>query len=147
MASRLAYAAAIICAAWIFVSPGAADDLDTTTLQVRLTGTVKTPNGGIAFCVDPATGQPLLIKVGEKFSGWELRSIHDGNATFVNEASAAQATIRISSPADGRALAAPPSAPTGSTLSSVTQPPPVAPPGRWVDGDGQMISPPVERRR
>jgi hypothetical protein len=146
MASRLAYTAAIICAAWIFVSPGAADDLDTTTLQLRLTGTVKTPNGGIAFCIDPATGQPLSIKVGEKFSGWELRSIHDGAATFVNEVSA-QATIRISSPVDGRALVVSPSVPASSTVPSVGPAPLAVPSGRWVDGDGQMISPPVERRR
>jgi hypothetical protein len=135
---------AATCAAWILTFPAVAstDNGGPTTLQLRLIGTIKSANGGIALCLDPATGQSFSLKIGEKFAGWELRSIHDGDAIFEN--ASGRVVIRISSPANGMPFTPPPSVPVVPTPGA-TQPTPGAitpTKGTWVDGDGQMISPP-----
>jgi hypothetical protein len=131
----------LTAAVWIsFVSVAQAGD--ATGLQLRLIRTVKSTTGGIALCLDPATGQSFSMKIGEKFAGWELRAIHDAEAIF--EGTSARAVIRISNPADGVVFTPSPSARTEPTISP-TQPTrgPLTPSnGAWMDGDGQLISPP-----
>jgi hypothetical protein len=144
MSKRPLRCIAAICAAWVLSCPpvASADKVGPATLQLRLIGTVKSPTGGIALCLDPATGQSFSIKIGEQFAGWELRSIHDADATFENASE--RAVIRISSPANGMAFTPSPRAPAAPTAAA-TQPTPgaITPPnGAWVDGDGQVISPP-----
>ena len=136
---------AAVCAASVLATaaPARAEDAVPAALQVRLLGTVKSPRGGIALCLDPATGRSFSLKIGEKFAGWNLRSIHDGEAIFVNESSFAQTIIRMSSPANG-VIFTPPPRPPAAAAPAPAQPSQAlaVPTGTWKDGDGQMISPP-----
>jgi hypothetical protein len=117
-------------------------------LPMRLVGTVRGPEGGIAICLDRALGQTFSLKIGERFRGWVLREVRGENAIFEQTGSSARAVVTIESSATGVALASPvlphvpaaagPQASPGQAPQASSAPPK----GKWVDGDGQVIDPP-----
>jgi hypothetical protein len=137
---------AALCAVCALAGTVAAETAGRGTLAWRLLGTVRSASGDIALCFDPATGQSFSLKVGQKFAGWQLRAVEEEDAVFVNDSSD-RAVIKISSPAGAAALprpASPPTAPAPAPVQSQRDNGPAAPQPKetWVDGDGQVISPP-----
>src|SRR5256885_10699270 len=74
---------------------------DAASPQLRLTGTVRSVDGGIALCLDLATAQPFSLKVGQKFHGWELVAVRAEDAIFARPDPPARAVVSIASPARG----------------------------------------------
>src|SRR5438067_1455589 len=119
---------------------------DAAGPQLRLIGTVRASDGGIALCLDPATARPFSLKVGQKFHGWELVAVRADDAIFAKHDPPARAVVTIASPANRGIFTPPPQSPVASQSASAKSPQPPqisAPPkGTWKDGDGQMINPP-----
>ena len=113
--------------------------------QLSLLGTVVGADHGIAVFVDQTTKDIVRLGIGEGHDGWTLQAVQERSATLERDRRdvtlalpsskpAAQATASVRQPAN----AAPPASPEPEQETSV-------PPGKWRDGDGQIIQPPVVR--
>jgi general secretion pathway protein N len=90
-------------------------------LRLTLLGTVVAGDGGIAICLDPATGSTVRVRSGEGFEGWSLRSVRAREATFVKAEQ--RALLALPSPDDP-----PPRAPTAQAPVRSSLPPRLLPP-------------------
>ena len=102
---------------------------------LTLLGTVTGETEGIGIFVDQATSSIVRLKTGQDHAGWRLLSIRGREANF--EKDNRSATLLLPPPgAAAQAAGSLPAAVTEAARSGDT----------WMDGDGQMISPPVAKR-
>jgi len=118
---------------------------------LTIVGTIVSASDGIAVFIDQASNDVIRMHTGQDHDGWVLRSVHGREASFEKN----QKTSTLALPAPGE----PPAAATAPSLASMSgrpvQPaPPVPTPAAaaapvpaqagntWMDGDGNMITPP-----
>lgn len=101
------------------------------------------------MCRDPSTSQTFSLRVGAVFDGWKLTAVHREDATFDKASVSVKVKISSTSGLAAAPLAAmPPPPPSGAPVPSAAAPTtPVVPPGKWMDGDGQIIDPPAYLRK
>jgi general secretion pathway protein N len=116
-------------------------------LGLRLLGTIAGREGGFAICLNLATNEVVRVRTGDSFEGWTLRAIRGREAMF--EKASRQAALALPSPDDPRAPVLPPQIAGTLPLSPTNTTPPAQPAavtsrgsGTWMDGDGNMITPP-----
>ena len=120
-------------------------------LPLKLLGTVVGGDKGIAICLNQSNNSVIHVVTEEAFQGWILRSVNKREAVFEK---ASQRTV-LSLPSPQESLSAElPSEP--APLPPMLPPPPAAATtpipsqqpggGTWMDGDGQMIDPPAQRK-
>jgi general secretion pathway protein N len=97
---------------------------------LTLVGTAVGGTRSIGVFVDQVTKKVIRLRTGEDHAGWMLRAIHGREAIL--EKDRREATLALQA-ADG----------TDREAASVE--PRVLPPGMWLDGDGQIVSPPPSR--
>jgi hypothetical protein len=97
---------------------------------LMLVGTIIGDNGGIGVFVDQTTQSVVRLKTGQDHEGWTLRSVRGRDAIFHKD----RRTATLSLPPSG----------TGASAQPGIQVP-VGMPGTWMDGDGQLITPPPRR--
>jgi general secretion pathway protein N len=100
---------------------------------LTLMGTVVGESEGIGIFLDQVTSNVVRMRTGEGHAGWLLRSIVGREAIFENGRRSATLTLPV--PAADQATRLP----TGSSV--------IARSGgdAWMDGDGQLISPPPRK--
>jgi general secretion pathway protein N len=96
---------------------------------LTLLGTVIGTSEGIGVFVDQQNKTVIQLKDGQEHDGWTLQSVHERDVVFADGKRAAVLALPARSDADR---------PENAALVSAA-----APSGTWMDGDGQMISPPV----
>lgn len=148
-----AAAAAIAGAVTTSTASGAAEKP-----QLRVIGAVRTSNLALAICRELTTGQVFSLKQGDSFRGWRLSAVAIGRATFergdetavmeITETSGAPAAlppqVPVQAPVVSRAQV-PVQAPAAPAPPAGGVPTAALPPGKWVDGDGQIIDAPRTR--
>jgi len=107
---------------------------------LTIVGTIVSENDGIGVFIDQATNEVIRLHTGQDYSGWTLRSVQGRETMF--EKDSRKATLALPA-ATATATATTPS-PAGVTLPvQAAVPIPAAAQGNtWVDGDGQLITPP-----
>jgi general secretion pathway protein N len=106
---------------------------------LTIVGTIIGETEGIGVFIDQATNDIIRIHTGQDHDGWVLRSVRGRETMFEKH----DRTATLALPAPG-ALAAAPGVPApGPIQPSQALIPVAAPAGNtWVDGDGQLITPP-----
>jgi len=99
---------------------------------LQLVGTIAGNSAGIGVFLDESTKDVVRLRVGETFGGWTLRSVRRRETVF--DKGAQSALLSLPTPEEN-----PSQTPAPQTASIPIQPQGA---GTWVDGDGQMISPP-----
>jgi general secretion pathway protein N len=94
---------------------------------LSLVGTVVGSTEGIGIFLDQTTKAVVRLRTGEDHSGWILRSVEGREARF--DKGQQTATLALPAPGAGPGTQGPIT--TGTVAS-----------GTWMDGDGQMITPP-----
>ena len=121
--------------------------------QVTIVGTIVGGGDAIAVFIDQATKNVIRLHPGQDHNGWVLRSVQGREATF--EKNDRMSTLAL--PAPGILPAGPTLAGTGQPMPApvpvvfpaVGQTVPVATPAAvqagntWMDGDGNLITPPT----
>jgi hypothetical protein len=97
---------------------------------LALTGTVVGEFEGVGVFLDQGTNDFIRLKTGQDHHGWILRSVREREATFERD----DLTATLSLPAAGAEQASQPALPHIAGLQPAGN--------SWMDGDGQMISPP-----
>jgi len=100
--------------------------------ELTLVGTVVSAHEGIAIFVDQASKTVIRLRTGQDYDGWTLRAIHERDTVFENTQHEA-------------ILALPARSTTGPAANGGASPARAPPSGTWMDGDGQIISPPVSK--
>jgi len=122
--------------------------------SLTIVGTVVSENDGIGLFIDQATNDVIRIHTGQNHDGWVLRSVHGREASF--EKNERTSTLALPAPGETPAVAAPslaglpgrsvqpgPPVPApAETTASVPAAAPAQPGNTWMDGDGNMITPP-----
>ncbi len=110
---------------------------------LTLVGTAIGGTRSIGVFVDQATKNVIRLRTGEGHAGWTLRAIHGREAIL--EKDRREATLALSAPdgTDREAASVPMPAPFPSQQAYRERR--VPPPGMWLDGDGQVVSPPTSR--
>lgn len=126
--------------------------------SLTLVGTAVGEGLSIGVFVDQATKDVVRLKTGEGHLGWTLQAIRGREAVFAKEHR--QTILALAPPSGTNATAATGSVPAaqqrqarlddsrqparaGQAASPRAEPPPkVAPPGKWLNGDGEPIDPP-----
>jgi general secretion pathway protein N len=96
---------------------------------LALVGTVVGGTESIGIFFDQSAKSVIRLRTGEGYSGWILRSVQVREATFEKGGRAATLALPASGAEQG--------GPTPVTSSGGARPD-----ATWLDGDGQMISPP-----
>jgi hypothetical protein len=99
---------------------------------LTLVGTVAGETGGIGIFVDQATNNVIRLRTGENHDGWVLRSVQGREASFEKDQRAATLAL----PPPGAGPSGQPSVPIGVGAQVGAT---------WMDGDGQLITPPTGR--
>jgi general secretion pathway protein N len=115
---------------------------------LTLVGTVLGEGGSIGIFVDQGTKDIIRLRIGEGHAGWTLHAVESRTATL--EQDQRKAIIALS-PRDGTVQEAASSPQSDGGVPPSPSPPQlaqqgpatVAPPGKWIDGDGQVINPPA----
>jgi len=116
---------------------------------LTIVGTVVSASDGIGLFIDQATNEVIRIHTGQDHQGWVLRSVHGREASFEKN----ERTSTLALPAPGETPAAAPSLagtarpvqptlPSPATTASVPPAAPAQAGNTWMDGDGNMITPP-----
>lgn len=100
--------------------------------QLTLVGTVVSAHEAIAIFVEQASKTVIRLRTGQGYEGWTLRAIHERDTVFEN-------------PRHEAILALPARSATGPAANAAASPAQALPSGTWMDGDGQIISPPVSK--
>jgi general secretion pathway protein N len=118
-------------------------------LLLSIVGTIVSASDGIGVFIDQATNEVIRIHTGQEHGGWMLRSVHGREAEFEKNERISTLALPASRPA-----AAEPAPTLAGMRQPVTAPIPVAAPAAatspapaqtgntWLDGDGNMITPP-----
>lgn len=96
---------------------------------LTLVGTIVGTHEGIGIFVDQSSNNIIRLTTEQDFQGWTLRAVHERDAVFEKSQSQAILVLPARSATDQPATAA-------ANRAAAT------PSGVWMDGDGQMISPP-----
>ena len=118
------------------------------TPPLTLVGTVLGGSEGVGVFIEQGTKDIIRLRVGEGRGGWTLSSLQ-ARAAILDQGER-QATLALS-PRDSAvqltASVSPPKAvvPSRPAAQPAVQAPATPPPGKWVDGDGRVISPPPLR--
>jgi general secretion pathway protein N len=118
---------------------------------LTIVGTVVSASDGIGLFIDQATNEVLRIHTGQDHDGWVLRSVHGREASF--EKHERTSTLTLPAPGETPGAAAPslagmpgrpvqPTLPLPATTASVPPAAPAQAGNTWVDGDGNLITPP-----
>jgi len=121
---------------------------------LTIVGTVVSESDGIGLFIDQHTNEVVRIHTGQNHDGWLLRSVHGREASF--EKNERTSTLALPTPGETPAAAAPslaglpgrpvqpgPPVPApAATTASVPAAAPAQPGNTWMDGDGNMITPP-----
>jgi general secretion pathway protein N len=100
---------------------------------LTLIGTIVGETDSVGVFIDQVTHNVIRLKTGEDHAGWLLRSIQGREARFRKDLR--DATLALPAPgATEQAVELPIGVPVGASQG-----------GTWMDGDGQMISPPPRR--
>jgi general secretion pathway protein N len=100
---------------------------------LTLIGTIVGETDSVGVFIDQVTHNVIRLKTGEEHAGWLLRSIQGREATFQKDLR--DATLALPAPgATEQAVEPSIGVPVGASAA-----------GTWMDGDGQMISPPPRR--
>lgn len=95
---------------------------------LSLVGTIVGESESIGIFLDPATKDVIRLRTGQDHAGWILRSVRGREATFDKD----HRTATLALPAPGVEPAGPPAIrPFTGTAGDA-----------WMDGDGQIITPP-----
>jgi len=113
---------------------------------LTIVGTIVGGNDGIGVFIDSATNDVIRLHTGQDHGGWVLRSVQGREATF--EKNSRNATLALPAPgalpgppSGTPAMAGQPAQPVQPIQATLPAPAPVQA-GTWVDGDGQVITPP-----
>lgn len=103
--------------------------------QLTLVGTIVGRTVSIGIFVDRIAKSVIRLKLGQQHDGWSLRAVQDREALFEKD----QREVTLALP------------PRNSSESSETSIPGLLPVAvragdTWMDGDGQLISPPPSRK-
>jgi general secretion pathway protein N len=98
---------------------------------LTLLGTIVGATEGIGIFYDDATREVVRLKTGEEHAGWRLRSIQGREAIF--RKNLRDVTLALPAPGTTEQGAQHPIAGPGLASSK----------NSWMDGDGQMITPPL----
>lgn len=120
---------------------------------LTIVGTIVSTRDGIGVFIDQATNEVVRIHTGQEHGGWVLRSVHGREASFEKN----ERTSTLALPAPGETPAAGAAAPALAGMGrpvqarlpvaapvAATVPAPALPQAgnTWMDGDGNMITPP-----
>jgi general secretion pathway protein N len=121
---------AVVAAPAVAPARAAARPAEPDHPLLTLVGTVVGTREGIGIFIDQSSKNVIRLRTGQGHDGWSLRAVHQRDAVF--ERRAREAIL---------ALPAPDSVDQSATnaVNSRT----ALPSGTWMDGDGQMISPPT----
>jgi general secretion pathway protein N len=120
---------------------------------LTIVGTVVSENDAIGVFIDQATNEVIRMHTGQDRDGWVLRSVHGREASF--EKNAKTSTLALPAPGEtsgaatapslagmpGRPVQPAPPVPTPATAAAPV-PAPAQAGNTWMDGDGNMITPP-----
>ena len=114
---------------------------------LTLVGTAIAGSQSLAVFIDQDTKRVISLRIGEGDAGWTVRAIHGREAIVVKDRR--EATVALAAPEGTEREAAWVSTPAPATASpppslQARRQRPVAP-GRWLDGDGQVVRPPTSR--
>jgi hypothetical protein len=98
---------------------------------LTLLGTIVGEHQGIGIFVDQNSKNVISLKTGQEHDGWTMRTVHDRETIFEGQ----HREVILALPA--RNAANEPVLPGGNSSATAL------PAGTWMDGDGQMISPPT----
>jgi general secretion pathway protein N len=98
---------------------------------LTLVGTIVGENQSIGIFVDQVGKNVIRLKTGQGHAGWTLRTIQGRAATFEKDQREATLILPARSATDQAAASVPGLIPVAAQ-----------PGGTWMDGDGQLISPP-----
>jgi general secretion pathway protein N len=105
---------------------------------LNIVGTAIGNDQRLGIFVDQTTKEVVRLRVGQGYEGWTLQAI-DGREAILEQD---QHTVTLGLPSEGRIK-------RPATVSPLTRPVQqaggesrVAPPGEWLDGDGQVIATP-----
>ena len=119
---------------------------------LTIVGTVVSENDGIGVFVDQATNEVIRLHTGQDHDGWVLRSVEGREARF--EKKDRSSTLALPAPGAPPGPAAPglasmpgrpaqPALPIPTAGATPAPTPAAAQAGNtWMDGDGNMITPP-----
>lgn len=96
---------------------------------LTLVGTVVGNREGIGIFVDQASKSVIRLRTGQDHDGWMLRAVHERDVVFESRRREA-------------ILALPARNATDQPINSAVNPAQAPPSGTWMDGDGQLITPP-----
>jgi hypothetical protein len=107
---------------------------------LTIVGTVVGGSDGIGVFIDQAKNDIIRLHTGQDHDGWVLRSVHGREATF--EKNDRNATLALPPPGG---LPGPPAEPNQPVQAAFPLPAAAQPGNTWVDGDGQLITPPAAK--
>ena len=96
---------------------------------LTLVGTVVSNRDVIGIFIDQADKKVVRLRTGQDHDGWTLRAVHERDAVFDDRRHRA-------------VLALPTRNAKGQSVDLAVNPAEAMPAGSWMDGDGQVISPP-----
>ncbi len=154
-------AAVTIAAPAAAAPPTQAKPAEPVRPPLTLVGTAVGTDLTMGIFVDEATKDVVRLRVGEGHGGWTLRSVDDHDAVLARKADEvtlalparngakpaiasvsgpAHAAERLQTTAAANERSQTPPPPKTATTSDAK--PPALPPGKWLDGDGQVIDAP-----
>jgi general secretion pathway protein N len=115
---------------------------------LTVVGTIIGESEGIGVFIDQATNDIIRLHTGQDHDGWILRKVRGRETVFEKEDRTA--TLALPAPdAPAGSAQVPANQPTASIpVPAAASPIPVAAPqagNTWVDGDGQLITPPAQK--
>jgi hypothetical protein len=144
--------------------PVSLQQADPTPPALTLVGTIIGQKQNTGIFVDQVAKKIVRLRMGGVYSGWRLRAIGEHEATFECNQREAILTMliagmggRTGTPVQARLPAAPGASwvdgdgqlisPPPAAVSGGTEKMPGPAPATWLDGDGQLISPPPAQIR
>jgi hypothetical protein len=117
---------------------------------LTIVGTIVGESDSIGVFINQANNEVIRIHAGQDHDGWVLRAVHGREARF--EKNERSSTLALPAPGampgPSPALAAAPGQPVQAALP-IPLPTPASAPAQagntWVDGDGNLITPPAAR--
>lgn len=113
--------------------------------QLTLIGTVLGAGRGIGVFLDKTTKVIVRLSTGEGHDGWMLRAVQRHAVILERDRRDVTLALPGSKPAEQAtaSIPTPTAAPTPPAAAQEPRQETSAPPGRWRDGDGQVITPPA----
>jgi general secretion pathway protein N len=119
------------------VRPVAAQPAEPDHPLLTIVGTIVGESDSIGVFIDQATNDVIRLHNGQDHNGWVLRSVHGREAMFEKDSRRAILALPVPGATPG-----PAAAPNQPVQAALPLPAAAQPGNTWVDGDGQMITPP-----